>query len=94
MYISKLTLFQMMPQTTRNTPNKAKLAANGINNFNEIFDIVPPFVVAVDINLNYYSLQKRMKDHALFNLHELLKLSKLVGCKVQVLIKLALKETK
>ncbi|SKA21387.1 hypothetical protein SAMN04488128_1021621 [Chitinophaga eiseniae] len=70
------------------------LEAKGISNFNEIFDIVPPSVVATDINLNYYSLQKRMKDHTLFNLHELLKLSKLIGCKVEALIGLALKRHK
>jgi hypothetical protein len=69
-------------------------AAREINTFNEIFDIIPPSVVSSDIHLNYYSLQKRMKDHTLFNLSELLKMAKLIGCNVQVLIDLALKGTK
>jgi len=70
------------------------LAAKGITTFNEIFDIIPPSVVSTDLHLNYYSLQNRMKDHTLFNLSELLKLAKLIGCNVQILIDLALRTGK
>lgn len=66
------------------------MEADKLGSFLEIFDIIPPSVVASDLRINYNSLQKRMEDHSKFTLNELSKLALLIRCDTRKLVDLAL----
>jgi len=68
-----------MAKDKRYSAIKELIERGGINDFNKIFDIMPPSTMARHLGINYTNFTKRQADCGRFTVKEIIKIAELIG---------------
>ena len=83
-----------MAKDKRYSAIKELIERGGINDFNKIFDIMPPSTMARHLGINYNNFTKRQEDCGRFTVKEIMKMAELIGVDETVVAKLVIDASK
>lgn len=81
-----------MVKDKRYTVLKKLIESGNIFSFTDMLDIVPISTLRNDLKTNYSSLKRKIGEPELFVIKDLLKISELIDCNPDLIIKLSTKD--
>jgi hypothetical protein len=79
-----------MAKDKRYNAIKELIERGGINDFNKIFDIMPPSTMARHLGINYNNFTKRQEDCGRFTVKEIMEMAELIGVDHMIVAKLVI----